>query len=315
MGKSKTPGDIEAAAHQVAARPQARPCPPPPKSWFPWLVPVFFMANVATFVYSMYVNNCPEKTGADRCVFNSYLGRFSFQPLSENPLFGPSPTTLEKLGALEKKLVVQEGEEWRLVSCIWLHAGAIHLIANMLSLLFIGVRLEQEFGFLRIGLLYVISGFGGSLLSALHLQKSISVGASGALFGLLGAMLSELFMNWTIYANKVPTFVCAVCSPDDSHVRRCLKFGCWFLPHVDSSAHIGGFLSGFLLGFILLVRPQYGYVSRKYIPPGYDGKRVKSKHKWYQYLLWVAALVALIFGYRENCLIETLQMPTKDYVK
>ncbi|KAL6334139.1 hypothetical protein AAG906_004570 [Vitis piasezkii] len=277
MGRVK-PGDIEAAAHQVAARPQARPCPPPPKSWFPWLVPVFFMANVATFVYSMYVNNCPEKTGADRCVFNSYLGRFSFQPLSENPLFGPSPTTPgeETCGAGR--------EEWRLVSCIWLHAGAIHLIANMLSLLFIGVRLEQEFGFLRIGLLYVISGFGGSLLSALHLQKSISVGASGALFGLLGAMLSELFMNWTIYANK-----CAALMTLMFVVVLNLAVG--FLPHVDSSAHIGGFLSGFLLGFILLVRPQYGYVSRKYIPPGYDGKRVKSKHKWYQYLLWVAALI------------------------
>lgn len=55
----------------------------------------------------------------------------------------------------------------------------------------------------RIGPLYVISGFGGSLLSALFIQTSISVGASGALFGLLGAMLSELITNWTIYANKV----------------------------------------------------------------------------------------------------------------
>jgi membrane associated rhomboid family serine protease len=49
----------------------------------------------------------------------------------------------------------------------------------------------------------VISGFGGSLLSALFIQTGISVGASGALFGLLGGMLSELFINWTIYANKV----------------------------------------------------------------------------------------------------------------
>lgn len=54
-----------------------------------------------------------------------------------------------------------------------------------------------------IGLLYVISGFGGSLLSALFIQSNISVGASSALFGLLGAMLSELITNWTIYANKV----------------------------------------------------------------------------------------------------------------
>lgn len=57
---------------------------------------------------------------------------------------------------------------------------------------------------MRIGFLYVISGFGGSLLSALFIQSNISVGASGALFGLLGGMLSELITNWTIYANKVP---------------------------------------------------------------------------------------------------------------
>lgn len=55
----------------------------------------------------------------------------------------------------------------------------------------------------RIGLLYVIAGFGGSLLSSLFIQQGISVGASGALFGLLGAMLSELIVNWTIYENKV----------------------------------------------------------------------------------------------------------------
>lgn len=49
----------------------------------------------------------------------------------------------------------------------------------------------------------MISGFGGSLLSSLFNREGISVGASGALFGLLGAMLSELLTNWTIYANKV----------------------------------------------------------------------------------------------------------------
>lgn len=55
----------------------------------------------------------------------------------------------------------------------------------------------------RVGILYLLSGFGGSILSCLFIQKSISVGASGALFGLLGAMLSELLTNWTIYSNKV----------------------------------------------------------------------------------------------------------------
>ncbi|KAK9280333.1 hypothetical protein L1049_014021 [Liquidambar formosana] len=54
----------------------------------------------------------------------------------------------------------------------------------------------------RIGLLCVISGFGGSLLSALFIQLNISIGASGAVFGLLGGMLSEIITNWTIYSNK-----------------------------------------------------------------------------------------------------------------
>lgn len=56
-----------------------------------------------------------------------------------------------------------------------------------------------------MGIIYLLSGLGGSILSALFLQNNnnISVGASGALFGLLGAMLSELLTNWSIYTNKV----------------------------------------------------------------------------------------------------------------
>ena len=55
----------------------------------------------------------------------------------------------------------------------------------------------------RIGLVYLISGFGGSLMSALFIQSNVSVGASGALFALIGSMLSELITNWSLYANKV----------------------------------------------------------------------------------------------------------------
>ena len=54
---------------------------------------------------------------------------------------------LEKLGALERNKVVDDHQAWRLVSCIWLHAGVVHLLANMLSLVFVGIRLEQQFGF------------------------------------------------------------------------------------------------------------------------------------------------------------------------
>jgi membrane associated rhomboid family serine protease len=54
------------------------------------------------------------------------------------------------MGALDWKKIVHQHQGWRLISCIWLHAGLIHLIVNMLSLLFIGIRLEQQFGFGKI---------------------------------------------------------------------------------------------------------------------------------------------------------------------
>lgn len=74
-----------------------------------------------------------------------------------------------------------------------------------------------------------------------------------------------------------------------------LNLAVGFVPHVDNSAHIGGFVSGFLLGFVLLMRPQFGYVNRKYIPAGSDVKRT-AKHQCYQYFLLVLALGLLIFG-------------------
>lgn len=54
---------------------------------------------------------------------------------------------LLKMGAMDVNQVVNEHQLWRLVSCMWLHAGVFHVLANMLSLIFVGIRLEQEFGF------------------------------------------------------------------------------------------------------------------------------------------------------------------------
>lgn len=258
------------------------------KGWTSWLIPLFVIANVAVFVVSMYVNNCPKNNdfSEGKC-FAKFLRRFSFQPLKENPLLGPSASTLDKLGGLVW-LKVHRDEGWRLVTSMWLHAGVIHLAANMLCLVFIGIRLEQQFGFVRIGIIYLLSGFGGSILSTLFLRNNnVSVGASGALFGLLGAMLSELLTNWTIYTNKVAALVTLV-------VIIVINLAVGILPHVDNFAHIGGFLSGFFLGFILLLRPQFGWTERLNIPADV---RVKSKHAAYQYILWLLALALLIAGF------------------
>ncbi|XP_010542645.1 PREDICTED: RHOMBOID-like protein 1 [Tarenaya hassleriana] len=265
----------------------------PFKLWAPWLVPAFAVANIVLFAIAMYINDCPKNS--PNC-FARKLGRFAFQPMKENPLLGPSASTLDKMGALDVSMVVQKKQVWRLFTCIWLHAGLFHLFANMLSLLFIGIRLEQEFGFVRIGMLYIISGFGGSLLSSLFNRTGISVGASGALFGLLGAMLSELLTNWTIYANKFAALLTLI-------FIIAINLAVGILPHVDNFAHLGGFTSGFLLGFVFLIRPQYGYFDQKTAPRRHAALSAKSKHKTYQYVLWVISLVLLIAGYTAGLVV------------
>lgn len=281
----------------------------PSKKRRSWMVPLFVATNTVILLVTMVVNDCPKNSGTPSKCIPRFLGRLSFQPLKENPLFGPSATTLEKMGGLEWSKVVQQHQGWRLITCIWLHAGVVHLLANMLGLVFIGVRLEQEFGFLRIGILYLLSGFGGSLLSALFIENSISVGASGALFGLLGAMLSELLTNWTIYANK-----CAALATLIFIIVVNLAVG--VLPHVDNFAHIGGFMSGFLLGFVFLIRPQFGWVNRKKFPPGYElDASVKSKHNAYQYALWLIALILLIVGYTVGLIVLLRGVNANDHCR
>ncbi|KAG4998266.1 hypothetical protein JHK85_029705 [Glycine max] len=237
--------------------------------WTSWLVPMFVVANIAVFVITMYINNCPRNNlrFQGRCVAR-FLGR------------------LTKMGALRWDNVVNRHQGWRLVTCIWLHAGVIHLLANMLSLVFIGIRLEQQFGFIKIGIIYLVSGFGGSVLSSLFIRDHISVGASGALFGLLGAMLSELITNWTIYSNKAMALITLL-------VIIVINLGIGILPHVDNFAHIGGFLVGLLLGFILLPRPQFGWLEQRRLPAGVQ---MKSKYKTHQYVLGVVSLILLIAG-------------------
>ncbi|KAI3925346.1 hypothetical protein MKW92_048722 [Papaver armeniacum] len=263
------------------------------RGWTSWLIPMFVVANIVMFIITMYINDCPKHindrdrgfSGA-KCLARG-LGRFSFQPLKENPLFGPSSATLEKLGALQWQKVVHQNQGWRLFSCIWLHAGVIHVLANMLSLVFIGIRLEQQFGFIRIGAIYLIAGIGGSVLSTLFIRGNISVGASGALFGLLGAMLSELLTNWTIYANKAAALITLI-------FIIVINLAVGLLPHVDNYAHIGGFLTGLLLGFVLLLRPQFGWMERRNLPADV---RVKSKYKVYQWVLCFLGLALLIVGF------------------
>ncbi|KAL6962079.1 hypothetical protein U1Q18_037033 [Sarracenia purpurea var. burkii] len=136
-----------------------------------------------------------------------------------------------------------------------LHAGLVHLAINLSSVLFVGIHLEQEFGPLRIGLIYILSALSGSLVAALFLIDKPSVASSGALFGLLGAMLSGLIRNWKSYRNKFTALVAVL-------FISAINLVLGLLPYVNNFSNIGGFFSGFLLGFVLLFSPHLGQIAQ-----------------------------------------------------
>lgn len=219
------------------------------------------------------------------------------------------------MGALDVTKVVDGGQGWRLLTCTWLHAGVVHLLLNMLSLALVGVRLEREFGPLRVGAVYLASGLGGSLMPGLFTRRSppsgggivVSVGVSGALFGLVGSMLSELITNWSLYANKAAALASLL-------LVIAVNLALGVLPHVDNFAHIGGLASGFLLGFVVFVRPHFDWLdhqrSRVAVVAGGAGAGApppaatptpavakRRKHRTYQHVLWVSAAVLLAAGF------------------
>ncbi|KAF9612267.1 hypothetical protein IFM89_038837 [Coptis chinensis] len=151
-----------------------------------------------------------------------------------------SSCSLDKMGALQLELLIQQYQMWRLFTPPWLHAGIINLVVNLSSVIFVGVHLEQEFGSWRIGLVYILAAFVGSLTAALFIKNNPAVTSSGALFGLLGAMLSALIRNWKLYSDKPSALVTLF-------FLAMVTFSVGFLPHVDN----WGFVSGILLGLVL----------------------------------------------------------------
>uniref|UniRef100_M1A838 RHOMBOID-like protein n=1 Tax=Solanum tuberosum TaxID=4113 RepID=M1A838_SOLTU len=252
-----------------------------------WIISLFVILHLGAFTVTMIVNDCWENSHGD-CALKP-LRRFSFQPLSENPLLGPSASTsvpsfsftnhsisclnyliilkfrfdyfnasfelLEEIGALQKTLLTNNQQLWRIFTSPWLHAGLFHLIINLSSVIFVGLHLEQEFGSFRIGVIYILSAITGSLVASLFVQDRPSVCSSGALVGLLGTLLSGLIRNWKSYTNKFSGLVATM-----TILMTNLVLG--LIPYINNFANIGGFMSGFLLGFVLLFKPQQEKLAR-----------------------------------------------------
>lgn len=126
------------------------------------------------------------------------MNGWSFAPLDQNPMIGPSAATLLRMGAKDSYLIVNNNEAWRLLSSTVLHAGLVHYFINMLALWFVGAAVETSHGFVAATILFIIPAVGGAILSAIFLPQYITVGASGGIFGLIGACLSDIIMNWKL---------------------------------------------------------------------------------------------------------------------
>lgn len=174
-------------------------------------------------------------------------------------LFGNTEDVMFMLehGAMFEPLITEEHEYYRIITSMFLHFGIEHLLNNMVILGALGWNLELETGKIRFLIIYLVSGIGGNLLS-LYLgvssaEYAVSAGASGAIFGLMGALLYVAARNrgrMGRISGKRVLFMIALS----------LYFGITS-SGIDNAAHIGGLLCGFILT-VILYRKKNSYHAR-----------------------------------------------------
>lgn len=149
------------------------------------------------------------------------------------------------LGANNKNLVLN-GEFYRLIASAFLHGSLLHLFVNMYSLWVIGSQVETYIGKIKFLIIYLLSTLMGSLFSIVFLDNSLSVGASGAIFGLMGSLLYfgyhyRLYLSNALTNQIVPIII----------LNLILGFSS---SSIDNAAHIGGLIGGYLSTMIVGIK-------------------------------------------------------------
>lgn len=156
-----------------------------------------------------------------------------------------SPNGLELLDwGANRRLEVMNGEWWRIVTNIFVHGGIMHLLLNIYGLVIGAVFMEPILGRKNYLILYLLSGIFASLASMLWHENTSSVGASGAIFGLYGAILALLLTDAFGKDNKKGILIFI-----GVYVVVNLAWG--LTGGIDNAAHIGGLVSGALIGPLL----------------------------------------------------------------
>jgi len=166
------------------------------------------------------------------------------EDLKVNPMIGPSEQCLLMFGA-KYAPAIQSGQWYRLMVSSFLSSGLLHLLLTLSFQLIIGKQLERMLGWWRVATVFVISGFGSTIFSAILLTKNVSVSSGGSLFGLFGLHLAQ----FTLLQSKMkhPYKGMAV-----------VGIGCFvsaalgLMPFIDNFTHLGGFMVGYFLGCVLV---------------------------------------------------------------
>ncbi len=141
--------------------------------------------------------------------------------------------------------ISNDNQYWRLLTSAFLHGGLMHLANNMVGLLIIGLYFEERIGSLKYLLVFVLTGIGSSLVSYWWHPNVTSIGASGAMFGLMGAIFAI-----AITPKVNPSERKLIFAIGGAYALFNLVMG-FLMPGVDNAGHIGGLLSGFLLGLFV----------------------------------------------------------------
>lgn len=150
------------------------------------------------------------------------------------------PNHLISLGAKFNPLII-EGEWWRIISSMFLHGGLIHILMNMIALYYLGILVERIYGSWRFIWIYMLAGIGGGLASFAFSQY-VGVGASGAIFGLFGALLFFGLIHKKIFLQSMGKGIMMIIGIN-------IVIGI-VIPNIDMSAHLGGLIAGFLAAAI-----------------------------------------------------------------
>lgn len=186
--------------------------------------------------------------------------------------FNFSAYNLLRMGGLNS-LLVQSGEIWRLITSGFLHGGILHLLFNMYSLYLIGTQIENFIGKGKYLTIYFISMITAGLMSCVITPNVVSVGASGALFGLLGSLVYfgfhyRLYLGSVLKNQIIPLIL----------LNLVLGFT---MSGIDNAAHIGGLIGGLLVAMALGVQKK-------------EGQKEKI-NGWIALIIYIAFLIYVLF--------------------